>query len=292
MFTPRIRREEDEISRGSRGNSETFYLDQVSQYAQLEATALEGAFGIRINQGVFIIEAETPISNFTSYEIKMAENGDAEIGLLRVVPGSRLEGFRRRFVEMTPEERKRYEQELVTSIAQSATLTKPLDVDYRWSYGSLHLQVHVPRFAVRTGDYLYLDLPAAVRELAAAFSDKRILPFALDGRADANIQWEIKLPKGAKVISEPKPIRWEFHRGQGKAPVPLKWGDFGFPEGMAVSVQQRAEKDGTLILEVKQSLRRSAPVITPADNYPSLLDINRKLSVPSQWQVLVKLPKK
>ncbi|MDR2845597.1 MAG: DUF3857 domain-containing protein, partial [Puniceicoccales bacterium] len=193
--------------------TDTLYLDQLSQYAALGTTALEGAQAISLTDigAVFTLApaADKRTRDTAEFRLTIEENGDAEIAVEQTFSGDNFEGFNRSFSEMTPEEKRRHYQQIVTGISQAAVPQGDWEADLKTHPGKFIFRVKVPRFAVRSGDYLYFELPGAVRSLLPAGADTRVNPFYIPTHSDAQRVWKIALPANVTVIAKPSDIDWK-----------------------------------------------------------------------------------
>jgi hypothetical protein len=132
----------------------------------------------------------------------------------------------------------------------------------------------VKRYAVRSGNHLYLTLPGGIRQIQRLRSDHRENPLYRGRRAESQVRYEIRLPASYRDVHlAPGAVTW-------KGPVNL--GSVRF------RMAKRTMPGGRTILEIVQEANLN-PAVIPADDYASLLDINRRLSHPKNRTVLVSL---
>ncbi|MDR2982101.1 MAG: DUF3857 domain-containing protein, partial [Puniceicoccales bacterium] len=228
----------------------SYYLDNLSIYSELGTTGLDGCMAIRIDSPhLRKISTSQKFMDCDSvhYTMTIDANGDAEIKVERTFPGISFEGFKRGFTEITPEERNRYHQQCITSVAQSAVPASELVTDLAYP-GKLSYSAKVSRYAVRSGNYLYFDLPGATTSATPAGADTRALPLFASSKVDSQISWNITLPAGVVVQAAPEEISW------------IGPGDYG-----AVNVSRKTlpGQDNRQVLEVNENMAFE-PFIIPA----------------------------
>ncbi|MDF9826661.1 transglutaminase-like putative cysteine protease [Ereboglobus sp. PH5-10] len=258
-------------------DGETCYLDHLSLYADPHATSLEDCMVIALATGK--IETITPAPKYqttsrTDWQIILSPEGDAAVTFTAPHYGANHESLKRRFTEMTPEDRDRYHQSCMTWISQAAQPRGGFEtnLDYPATYS---FSADVARYAVRSGDYLYFQLPAASTSPTPAGPDTRIHPLFATAHRDSTIQWTITLPEGLEVEAAPENLSWTGP------------GDYG---QIAVITATKTENARTT-LTITQTINLN-PAVIPAASYSTLLELNRRLSQPSQWRVLLKKIKK
>ena len=266
------------------------YLDQLSIYAEPGATAYDNCPAIPLATGAIetIHALDSPRKDLylhapnetsiyfgavdykniarTDTYITIAPNGDARIAITETYKGTNHTAFKNRFAEMPPEQRDREHQTLLAALSQSATPDGDLVTNYDYP-GTLKYAANIPRYAVRTGDYLYFQLPGAITAPTPAAADTRLYPLYIPAPVDIERHWNIQLPADAEVQSIPENITWTGP------------GNYG-----AVEVKTINTGRSLLITETIHLL----PAVIPAADYTSLLEINRRLSQPAQWRVLLK----
>jgi len=175
---------------------------------------------------------------------------------------------------MLPEARQRAYQQWMTWISQAAVPAGTGDFEINHTYpDTVAIEVTVPRYAVRSGDYLYFQLPMPVTAPLPAATDTRIYPLMVAEPSDRIRHWTITLPENTTVQSAPEDIAWTG---------PADLGD------ITIETATTRDDGGPAVLEVTQTIRLS-PAVIPAEDYPALLELNRRLSRPAQWRVLLNL---
>ncbi len=246
-------------------------FDNSSQYAALGATDLDEKAGLQLDGTLITFHAPENRRDLREddVEMKVLDDGTAEITVTRRYNGNAYEGFVQQYKEMTAEELKRHHQELVSSISQNAKPLGDLAIDYQYP-GTRRVRVSVEHYATRTGDTLYFDLPEMPRSIFYVDSDRRTRAYLESGRQDFIVNYHIETPSGLKPLIQPKALDW-------KGPGTL--GTF------RITAESRSEPTGTLLdYSLTAHLR---PALIPTGSYAQLLDLNRRLTHPSARRILL-----
>ena len=179
-------------------DGETVYLNDTDQYSHLGATAHDGKLGLDLaRRATMEIKAAKDCANEsqTFFHLSVGDDGKARIGVKHSYYGTHFDGKHRYFAELPPEERRRYFQELVTSVSQGARPVGDLTTDFVHYPGTEEFTVEVDNYAVVDGKYSYFDLPFAA-SLFPAGADRRALPLFIGGAGRTLVRAEIDLPPG------------------------------------------------------------------------------------------------
>lgn len=246
-------------------------LDLINQYAPLGATYLDGQPGYSLDGKPFTWEAPADRTDRDEEEfvINFDAEGTATITMTQRFHGASHAGFVASYSEMTPEERKRNFQSLVSSIAQNAAPQGELVTDMTYP-GTLSFTVTVPRYGVKNDKGLYFDLPGVPQALVSASSNHRQRPLFISGESQSRTTWKVTAPGGLKPIIQPEELEWTGP------------GNFGTIRFDSDAKQNDGKTELTYTLDLDTN-----PVIVPKGNYPDLLDLNRHFSHPSARRVLL-----
>lgn len=245
------------------------YFNDTDQYAHLGSTPHEGRPGLRRDGSTGAIS--TPDRNFRStvHRIAVGADGDAVISVEQQFEGMNYASFNKQLAEQTPEERRRYAQELAAMISQGAKLDGELLVDCANYPGSLRFKVAVPRFAVRENGFLYLGLPQQHALLLPGSAAERRSAVYLESRSVFSVDTVVALPRGELSVV---PSTQQFY-------APLS----------AVRLQAEAgpSKDGTTFeLEHHYEFK---PALIPAHRYDELKEWNARVRHPANRSFMLKL---
>jgi len=179
-------------------DGQAYYLNDTDQYAQLGTTAHADRLALALTSRA--IEKIKPAKNCgekseTLYTLTLADDGQAQIGVTRRYFGSAYNRKNRYFSELPPEERRRYYQEVVSSVAQGARPAGDLVTKFEGYPGLEEFHVTVDHYAVVDGNYFYFDLPFTP-SLFPAGADARVLPLFIAQGSQSRITTEITLPAG------------------------------------------------------------------------------------------------
>jgi transglutaminase-like putative cysteine protease len=184
-------------------DGETYYLDDTDQYAKMGTTSFDGRWAIALGDQTYaVIKAPAGCENKTDSEIKLslADNGNAEISFSRQIYGEDYNFDKKYFAELTPEERKRYFQQLVAGIAQGARPVGDLTTDFTGYPGILRYTVAIDDYSVVDGNYMYFDLPYTP-SLFPAGADRRLLPLYLTEKTEHTTRIEMELPPNFQKVA-------------------------------------------------------------------------------------------
>ncbi|MBR1835897.1 MAG: DUF3857 domain-containing protein, partial [Kiritimatiellae bacterium] len=192
-----------------------YFLDGASRYAPLpfdanrdRAYVTVSPYGAKFaappsppsmeagDEGVSATESRTSVS--------LAEDGSARVSVRIRHRGADAEAFRRRYSQMLPEERRREEQKLAASVAQSARLAGPVVASFPPEGPcELSFETEIPDLAVRRGDALVFtaDLVSFRPQTAP-----RRFPKRRTGTRRHAVVLEVSVPEGWRVSAAPRAL--------------------------------------------------------------------------------------
>ena len=174
------------------------YLNDTDQYAPLGSTPSDGHLGLDLARGdIFEIKALSPElrdSEDVRINITLRDNGDVIMKKTRKTYGMDFALFKKRFSEITPEDRKRHLQELVSRISKGARPIGRYITNYYVYPGIEEFSVSIKGYAVREGGYMYLELPGMVKRFAGLERGSRYNPVYRSWRVKRHIVVSVKLP--------------------------------------------------------------------------------------------------
>ena len=175
---------------------ENYYLNDTDQYAELGSTSNDGKLGIALSSRAWeAIHAvkQCEDGTKTTYTLLVDNDGRTRIGVARSYYGEDYNEKHRFFSELPPEERKRYFQETVSSVAQGARPAGDLTTAFDTYPGHEQFSVIVDNYGVAAGKYLYFNLPFTP-SLIPVGADRRTLPLLLSHGGNNTVRTEIELP--------------------------------------------------------------------------------------------------
>ena len=256
------------------------YLNDTNQYAALGATPHDGNYGLTLRSG----EIETTHAVYkkrdrrhTDYDITISETGEARIIKTVWYYGGFFAGFHRKFAEMPPEERRRYHQEAVSSIAQAAEADGDLITRYDTYPGEETVIVKVKGFAVREGEYLYFQLPDSLDDLFGLRADTRENPLYRPHARRTSIRTHVTLPPGfEEFVLLPREMKQELPNAAGTVRLTVA-------KVAARGLDHQPKNGRTFMIEYRAEL---GPAVLPAAVYADVLALQRRLSHPQARTVL------
>lgn len=195
----------------------TYYVNDGSQYAELRATGADGMMYAEVasrqwrrlkpNAGY-----ERGVS--TRYEMEAQEDGTVVMDVVTEYYGSAVEGFRRQYEEMMPEDRRRHVLEVVSAYSRSAVLEGEYTTDIQAYPGKRSFRIRMPGWALDEGGFLNLRLPGAASTSVAPRYGTRRLPFFRSGANQFDETWAVRFPANVKS-TELLPSKNDFRLGDG-----------------------------------------------------------------------------
>ena len=181
------------------------YLGDQDQYGELGATYYNGRPGLDLDSGE-IITIRALSDEFVGHDrmeidIVLEADGAALITSRMYYHGTELGEFRGDFTEMLPEERRREFLDMAASYGQSAEIQGEVTTKYEAHPGVRELTVRVPDFAVRQGEYLYMNLPGIVSGMYGAEGQTRFTPLLRDFLSRAERRVTVTLPRGVESVA-------------------------------------------------------------------------------------------
>lgn len=236
-----------------------YYLNDTDQYAQLGSTAFDGRVAINLaTHGFEVVKAAADCHDKTEtdYTLSLSDNGTTRVGITRQFYGANYNARNRYFSELPPEERKRYHQEIVSSVAQGARAVGDLTTTFNAYPGVEQFTVEVDNFSVVDGRYAYFDLPFTPSFFPGG-TDTRTLPLYVSQQNERKVRTEIDLPAGFQQVAiAPKTESLDAPDGAGK-------------------VRITSSAAGGKRVIIHEFLTR--PAIVSADHYPAMLKLEASL---------------
>ena len=250
------------------------YLNDTDQYAALGATRHAGKFGLFLPSGDLgeILPARPDIAD-TRYRIEIDPKGDVKLAKRQWVQGNEFGAENKRFAEMTPEERRRYHQEMIALVSQGAEADGELKTDFSGYPGVIEFAVRIPRFAASDGWFLYFLFPEFLENVLDMKADTRTNPLLFANRREKKVRLEIVAPPGFQPAYLPPDIHLRDAAGAGIA--------------VSAHVSAESRKEGLTV--VAEATAWMAPAVAPAARYRELLDLDEALSRKHARTVLLRV---
>jgi hypothetical protein len=216
-----------------------------------------------------------------NYTIDLGPTGDAVFTQRQIRYGVGHTQFCRDYLEMSPEERKRRFQEMVSSVSRSAVATTPWKVSCDTYPSTDEFSVSVPAYAIRQADLLTLEVPGIIRSIAGVIGEERTNPLYRESTSRQKVKIEVILPEGVKGIELTPPVSKRLE----------------LPGPSSVTLTTRVippdPKDGStgrmrIVMEQTSDIN---PALIPPKRYPELLEVQRAIANPETRTILVRMEK-
>ena len=249
------------------------WLGDTDQYAKLGATPSADNLLLLADGSLGAVRAAFPAEPFGRTEIALRADGSVRLESIARYTGSAWGSFRKQYLEMRPEDRRRHHLELVGGIARGAEADSPLVTDTESYPGRRTYAANVPDYAVRDGRMLYLSLgginPLGITSALARENDFYIGP----QNRESVVEYDCALPpEAARVLITPPTETVEFP-GLGS---------------VLCETTQTTDPDGREHLLVRRTFRLHEG-IAPADAYGKLVLLSQHLQHPRFGTVLVEM---
>jgi len=261
------------------GQGREIILGNTDQYAQLGtvATALNPAINVSKGQ----IEPLRPSGpeledrGETRITIDLSATGDALLTYKRTYYGMGHASFCKDYFEMSPEERRRRFQEITSSISRSAIAVGPYKASCDTYPSRDEFSVSVPRYAIRDGNVLSLEVPSISRSIAGVNSEDRSNPLYRDAFVKGKLDIEILLPEGAQGIElRPPEAKRLALPGSSELVISTRIVPSMLGSRTGIVIQQQTDIRPCLVL--------------PGE-YPGLLEMHNALANPGMRTVVVRM---
>ena len=243
-------------------DGQVYYLNDTDQYARLGTTAHANQLGVSL-ANAHLMEIK-PAKNCgqeseTHYEVSLNDNGQAQITVTHRYFGTTYNARKRYFAELPPEERRRYFQEIVSDVAQSARPIGDLVTKFNEYPGIEKFTVSVDHFAVVDGKYYYFDLPYAPM-LFPPGADTRVLPLFVSDESKRHISAEIALPKDfSRVVIAPSDKKLKAaDAGSARVTTSREDGKFEIAQDLEITPAIVSPKDYQSLQRTEAELREKS----------------------------------
>ncbi|MCL1887792.1 MAG: DUF3857 domain-containing protein [Kiritimatiellaeota bacterium] len=254
---------------GSVDAYDILYVGDGDQYTPLGATAYDRFYALnpassQINRTW--VKSEFQAQSKSETTIDLQPNGDAIITHTNWHYGAACAAFRKHYIEQPPEERRREHLELINGFSRGAEPLSPLVTETEAYPGFTAFSLRAPRYAAVGGDTMTVLLPPPSTLPLSLQSDRRYNPLL-----------------APKINSDQKTVRVILPKGFDKRVAAPSSMDTNL--GVAHLTQETREADRKA-LRFDSSTRMSDRLFA-SDEYPMLLEINRKLAHPSQRTLIL-----
>jgi len=260
---------EDECLQLAKGKR--MYLNDGDQYDAVGASRHAGQCGLGLPHGrLEVIRPAEEDSVTVEYCLKLTETGATRFKKTMRLTGRRFGEENRLFSEMTPEERRRHFEEMVTEVAHGALVEGELRTDFSCSPGVIEFSVRVPEYAERAGEYLYVKFPELLDDILELYSDERHNPLYIGAGLTKEVRIEIERPAGFALNYWPLFVEARDVAGAGI------W--------TRAQVAVQADSNGSRV--IVQGCAWRPPCLVAPERYAELLEFDQALEHPSMRTII------
>lgn len=247
----------------SQGNY--IYLNDTDQYCAYGSVKHEGDAGMLFADASQQIEIVPAKKRETSAEMMInttiAEDGSAELNVIKKLYGNNFGDDNRLLSLLTPEDRSRFYKELIAQISQSAVSVTDLKYDFSEYPGIETFKVKIPDYCVKEGSYIYFASYLGNDKIFPLGAKEKFYPYYINSPLNFRLANTIIFPEDMeKVIIKPSSCNFVIPSGAGSIYI----------SSMAAGKESKTYYD---VIECK--LR---PAVIPPEEYSKLIDIQGYLS--------------
>ena len=212
--------------------------------------------------------------------LNVRENGAVDFDYMSEMYGYGVGAFRKKYVEMLPEDRSRHFQELLGGIAQAASATRELVTDTEGYPAKLFFSAYVPDYATVSGDSITLVLPEIGSRLFSLTGTTRESPLSVSARSsDDTTVVKVVFPEGYTEV-EHLPTEFSFESPKSAFTAFDLW--------RRLRVKTEKDEQGRLVVTVCQESPMRRETHYSADYFSLLKDWSRISSSRANRTVVVR----
>lgn len=245
----------------------TVWLNELSQYNELGTTASNGMLALNLQNGAIEpirVDRAFDDSDEINYLVELNDNGTALIRKTTIITGERYGLYKKMFAEMTPEQRRRHQQNEITALSQSAVAEGEYTSNFSAYPGKIEFSARAHKYAVVDGEFLYFNIPQALRGVLNLRSTERDNPLFIDTPIRVRVNTDIILPAQMLPLIFPSKYSWQS---------PISPDSKIFVESL-YGVGMAAGKN---VLRINQNVNLTPAYYVPA-LYSELLKVQNRLS--------------
>ncbi len=246
------------------------HLNDTDQYAVPGSTAHAAMIGLELPGGSLVAirpQHKADDETVTEFDIRISADGAAELAVTRHFFGMLCGSEKRRFAEMTPEERRQHFEQLVCALSPAARLTDAGESDFSAYPGTIRFRCRIDKFALPMGEKMQFELPGYVsaHTLGPVNCDRRT-PAMRSRAVRRKLKYRIEFPNGFRVVKGRPPFTELGRRNSGY-----------YIEHYSVT-RDRIELDTQIVLPVE---------FIAACDYVELVDLESALLRPGARRILL-----
>jgi transglutaminase-like putative cysteine protease len=198
------------------------YLSGASQYAQIGTSYFDHQQALNLDQKC--LETLTLAEQYQDQvlyhqHLNIDTDGTLRLEATNTLHGMRFELLHQFYDEMTPELRRRNQQNLLQLIAENAKAQKEVETQFDHYPGYISYEATAERYAVLDGEYLYVNIPQLFDDLFNFRATERTLPFSYDALTDETHRIHIELPKEYEPVYMPSSYLWHAPKACGSITI-------------------------------------------------------------------------
>ncbi len=251
-----------------RHKGRTYYLNDGDQYDEPGVSALDKAPAVTLRGKRFTVAVADEMRDRgrSAWTICLEDSGDARITVTNWFAGTQAGPFRKQYMEMRPEDRRRHHLDLVNAISKSAEAASDLVTETGAYPPYRAFTVEARKYAAVAGGVLRLSITEVAAAVFPLGADRREHPLFLGGAAEDTLECRILLPPGyTRLALVPESRQWELPNGLGS---------------LSYDVRSEMSEDGRAAVYISRRIRRDSAEAAP-ELYPALLEYNRLSTHPA-----------
>lgn len=250
-----------------------YWFNDQDQYGQLGACSLEGslAYSLQTNK-FFSLEVAEKMKSAKKQIIliDMQSAGTAQITIRIQYFGEDFGIINKFYSELSPEEKRRHFQEMLTSLSQSAKALSDLTIDMEEYPGILTFSAKVDDFAVVDENFCYFEFPDSLVNFLRPWGDSRSEALFWNAKRNKFVEIAIRLPSDYRFPEIcPEDFSWRSPSKQGYVSI------------------KRLKSSSKNELRYRMEAVLDAEIIA-ADKYKEILKANQIISHPAARTILLK----
>ena len=195
------------------------HLNDTDQYAVPGSTAHAAMIALELPGGSIMAirpRHKADDGTVTEFDIRISADGSAELAVTKQFFGMLYGSEKRRFAEMTPEERRQHFEQLVCNLSPAARPTDAGESDFSVYPGVVRFRCRIDKFALSTGNRMQFELPgyAAAHTLGPVNCDRRT-PAMRSYAVRRELKYRIEFPNGFNVVKQRPPVTELGRRNSG-----------------------------------------------------------------------------
>ena len=230
----------------------TVFIGMENEYTPIGATECDGSDYFDPETATFgVVKAELADFSRGVVKIELRENGSMDYSFERLVYGTAAGAFRKKYVEMLPEDRSRHFQDILSGVAHAASATSELITDVESYPARQAFSCHVPAYATVEAGVMSVPIPGMDAELPLVPRAPRQHPVTAGSASRSEDTVVVVFPRG---YGEVEHIPESMAICDPSDPS-RKW--------LSVDVERKIEK-GRLVVTVRRTVeRRDSEMLSP-----------------------------